>query len=252
MSSKNRVGIFPQEDRKALFNLARRLGYTKDPYPVFAVFSRESGSYLNPNAWGGDGGGYYGIIQMGENERRRYLDPNKIGKYTRAEQVDPILKFLTDRGYKPGMSINQLYSTILRGNPYEADKSDSWGTTPNKEAPRFLPGGDLYNTARKNMGDIETVPGFGSTSSFTTNKPTQSTPPSTPTVSSIPGVVITINNGPGPYGEKRNKNSNESPYKSLIADMFEKLFKNNFGGTNYYEQAINSNDDPLDDYLNYG
>jgi hypothetical protein len=107
-----RVGIFPTADRTAIFDAARRLKL--DPYELGGFLSLESGPNMDPNIRGGAGGNYYGMIQFGPTERQKYLDPNKIGKYTRAEQMPQAVQFLLDRGFKPGqMGIDRAYATVL-------------------------------------------------------------------------------------------------------------------------------------------
>ena len=149
-----RIGILPTDDRMAIFNAARRLKL--DPYELGGFLSLESGPNMDPNIRGGEGGNYYGMIQFGPSERKKYLDPNKIGKYTRAEQMPQAVQFLLDRGFKPGqMGIDRAYATVLGGNPnVSLQAKDSFGTSVAGALPRFTKGGDLYENARRVLGDI--------------------------------------------------------------------------------------------------
>lgn len=148
-----RIGILPAADRQAIFDAAKRLQL--DPYELGGFLSLESGMNMDPNIWGGAGGNYYGMIQFGRNEQRQYLDPNKIGKYTRAEQMPKAVQFLLDRGFKPGqMGIDRAYATVLGGNPnVPLTRKDSFGTSVAGALPRFRPGGDLYKNAQRVLGD---------------------------------------------------------------------------------------------------
>lgn len=151
-----RVGTLRPEDRTAFVSTARRLGL--DPYEFGALVHQESG--FNPNIWGGAGGKYYGLIQFGGPERKEAgLDPNKIGKYTIAEQLPSVEKWLLGRGYKPGAGIERAYATILGGNPnVNLNAKDSFGTSVAGSVPRFRRGGDLYQRAQSTLGDLETLP----------------------------------------------------------------------------------------------
>lgn len=149
-----RIGVLPSADRMAIFDAARRLKL--DPYELGGFLSLESGPNMDPNIRGGAGGNYYGMIQFGPSERQKYLDPNKIGKYTRAEQMPQAVQFLLDRGFKPGqMGIDRAYATVLGGNPnVSLNAKDSFGTSVAGALPRFRKGGDLYENARRVLGDI--------------------------------------------------------------------------------------------------
>jgi hypothetical protein len=85
-----RVGILPSADRQAIFDAARKLNL--NPYEFGAFLSLEAGTNMDPNIQGGAGGRHYGLIQFGPGEQQKYLDPNKKGKYTRAEQIFVISK----------------------------------------------------------------------------------------------------------------------------------------------------------------
>jgi hypothetical protein len=146
-----RIGTLKPEDRAAVFQTAQRLGL--DPYEFGALIHQESG--FRPNVYGGAGGNYYGLIQFGGPERAKYLNREKLGKYTIAEQLPAVEKFLTDRGFKPGqMGIDRAYATILGGNPnVNLNAKDSFGTSVASSLSGFKPGGSRYKEAQATLGD---------------------------------------------------------------------------------------------------
>jgi len=149
-----RIGILPQADRLAIFDAAKKLKL--DPYELGGFLSLESGMNMDPNIRGGAGGEHYGMIQFGRAEQKRYLDQNRIGKYTRAEQMPKAVQFLLDRGFKPGeMGIDRAYATVLGGNPnVSLNAKDSFGTSVAGALSRFKEGGDLNKNARRVLGDM--------------------------------------------------------------------------------------------------
>lgn len=146
-----RIGTLKPQDRQAVFQTAQRLGL--DPYEFGALIHQESG--FRPNVYGGAGGNYYGLIQFGGPERAKYLNPEKLGNYTIAEQLPAVEKFLTDRGFKPGqMGIDRAYATILGGNPnVNLNAKDSFGTSVASSLSGFKPGGSRYKQAQATLGD---------------------------------------------------------------------------------------------------
>jgi len=148
-----RVGTLPQADRAAIFDAARKLKL--NPYELGGFLSLESGTNMDPNIRGGAGGNYYGMIQFGPDEQKKYLDPSRMGQYTRAEQMPKAVQFLTDRGYTPGMGIDRAYATVLGGNPnISLNAKDSFGTSVAGASKRFKQGGDLYENAKRVLGDV--------------------------------------------------------------------------------------------------
>lgn len=147
-----RVGTLPQADRAAIFDAARKLKL--NPYELGGFLSLESGTNMDPNIRGGAGGNYYGMIQFGPDEQKKYLDQSRMGQYTRAEQMPKAVQFLTDRGYTPGMGIDRAYATVLGGNPnVSLNAKDSLGTSVAGASKRFRQGGDLYESAKRVLGD---------------------------------------------------------------------------------------------------
>lgn len=148
-----RVGILPQEERMAIIQGARKLGL--DPYEFGAFLSLESGANMDPNIVGGAGGRHKGLIQFGQNEQQMY---GISGPQTRAGQMPAVLRYFEDRGYKPGMGIGRAYATVLGGNPnVSLNAQDSFGTSVAGALPRFRKGGDLYENARRVLGDVPAV-----------------------------------------------------------------------------------------------
>ena len=149
-TSKPRVGILPPEERMAMFSGAKRLGL--DPYEFGGFISLESGMNMDPNIVGGAGGRHKGLIQFGKNEQKLY---GITGPQTRAGQMEKVVQYFQDRGFKPGMPIGSAYATVLGGNPnVSLDAKDSFGTSVSSVLPRFKKGGDLYKNAQRVLGDI--------------------------------------------------------------------------------------------------
>lgn len=145
-----RVGILPPEERMAIIQGARQLKL--DPYEFGAFLSLESGPNMDPNIVGGAGGRHKGLIQFGQNEQKQY---GISGPQTRAGQMPAVLRYFEDRGFKPGMGIGRAYATVLGGNPnVSLNARDSFGTSVAGALPRFRKGGDLYENARRVLGDI--------------------------------------------------------------------------------------------------
>ena len=104
-------------------NVAKRFGI--DPSDVAAVMSYETGGTFSPTIMGGTGGQYMGLIQFGPEERRKY----GVTKTSSPEQwTKAIGDFLEDRGFKRGMGMLDLYSTINAGTPGRYNASDGNGT----------------------------------------------------------------------------------------------------------------------------
>lgn len=95
------------------------------PVDVAAVMSYETGGTFSPTIMGGKGGNYMGLIQFGREERAKY----GITKSSTPEQwTRAITGFLKDRGFKKGMGVLDLYSTINAGTPGRYNASDGNGT----------------------------------------------------------------------------------------------------------------------------
>lgn len=76
--------------------------------------SYETGGTFSPTIMGGKGGQYMGLIQFGPSERKKY----GIDKASSPEDwTKAIGDYLQDRGFKRGMGVLDLYSTINAGTP---------------------------------------------------------------------------------------------------------------------------------------
>lgn len=95
-----------------------------NPDDAMKVFSYESSG--RPDVWGGKGKNYFGIFQAGPSERKQFgIDTvNPSAK----NQIDAFGKFLSSRGYKPGMGLLDMYSTVNAGSPGHYSASDGNGT----------------------------------------------------------------------------------------------------------------------------
>lgn len=110
--------------------LAKNIG--ADPLDLATLMSFESG--FRPQIMGGAGGKYRGLIQMGPWEQQNYgLNANT----SLGDQFGMIERFFKDRGFKPGMSGLDLYSTVNAGSPGRYGASDAanggtWGSVRDK------------------------------------------------------------------------------------------------------------------------
>ncbi len=101
------------------------------PDHVATVISYETGGKFDPDVWGGKDNNHFGLIQFGGPEREKHLKPLLGGK--RYEDATPqqwaqaIGSFLRERGFKRGMNILDLYSTINAGSPGRYGASDNGG-----------------------------------------------------------------------------------------------------------------------------
>ena len=112
------------DDIRALRQRAASLGVK--PEELLATIGMETGGSYSPSQWGGKNGGYMGLIQFGGPERKQF---GVNDKQSFSEQLGPVQDFLTKRRYKPGMGLDELYSTINAGSPGHAMASDRPGAT---------------------------------------------------------------------------------------------------------------------------
>lgn len=97
-----------------------------DPVDYATAISYETGGTFSTKIKGGKGGNYQGIIQFGPEERAKY---GAHGGQSFGEQLAAANRFFRDRGFKPGMGLIDLYSTINAGSPGRHDASDGPGNT---------------------------------------------------------------------------------------------------------------------------
>ncbi len=135
-----------RRDSLALMRTGRNLGV--DPISFVALTELESNT--NPNIWGGDDGKYHGLIQFGPGARQETgLVPT--GNMTIEEQLPYVEKYFAGRGFEPGKhGVTEMYRTVLVGNPFQSG-TDSNNTNSDRAAVRMMPGGDLYERARKKL-----------------------------------------------------------------------------------------------------
>lgn len=86
------------------------------------LISYETAGKFSTKIKGGAGGRYLGLIQFGPEEQKKYgVYPGQpIG-----EQMKAAVRFMKDRGFKPGMGILNAYSTINAGSPGRFNASDA-------------------------------------------------------------------------------------------------------------------------------
>lgn len=114
-----------KEDIAYLRAMAAQRGYTQqNADDMLRGIQYESSG--DPSRWGGKGNDYFGLIQFGPNERKQFnidtVHPNA------RNQIDGMFGFFKQRGYKPGMPLIDLYSTINAGSPGHYKASDGSGT----------------------------------------------------------------------------------------------------------------------------
>jgi hypothetical protein len=106
----------------AIKNEAQRIG--ADPQDLATVMSYETGGTFDlwkagpTTKWGQ----HRGLIQMGEPQRQKY------GYYKGMSVEDAVhasANYLVDSGFKPGMGLLDMYSTINAGAPGLYDRSDA-------------------------------------------------------------------------------------------------------------------------------
>ena len=112
-----------KDNAASVVTAAKQLGTT--PEDLATVIGYETGGTYSPSKWGGKGGNYMGLIQFGPNERQQY-GANESQSFP--DQMSAVVRYLKDRGYKPGMGLMDLYSTINAGSPGHYNASDGNGT----------------------------------------------------------------------------------------------------------------------------
>lgn len=107
---------------EAIQRAADNLGI--DPADLATIISYETMGTFSPSIMGGKGGNYMGLIQFGKPERKKY---GVSRGQSFEEQMESVESYLRDRGLKPGMGINDLYSTVNAGSPGRYNASDRPG-----------------------------------------------------------------------------------------------------------------------------
>lgn len=111
----------PTADLKTAVTVAaEELGTT--PEDLLTVISYETGGTFDPSIRGGKNNRHIGLIQFGDNEQAMYgaRQDQSVG-----EQMQAVVKYLKHRGFRPGMGLLDLYSTINAGSPGLYNRSDA-------------------------------------------------------------------------------------------------------------------------------
>lgn len=125
-------GFQPSSRARALIAAAQKLGVS--PLDLATIISFETGGTFSPSKWGGAGGNYMGLIQFGAPERRQY--GANANQSFEQQVTGPVVRYFQDRFKGVGMStqgasLEDLYTTVLAGNPRANRNSrDSFGTSP--------------------------------------------------------------------------------------------------------------------------
>lgn len=117
-----------------------------NPQDLTKVIWFETGGTFSPAIWGGRGHRYLGEIQFGPRERRQY---GVSAHQSFGEQIlCCVVAYLKDRGYRPGMGLMDLYSTVLAGRPGLYHANDGHGSVAHDvwkmSRMRFVDGGSVY------------------------------------------------------------------------------------------------------------
>lgn len=125
--------------KTAIFEASKELGTSPEDFATFISF--ETAGTFSTSIKGGKGGQYLGLIQFGPAEQIKYgVKPGQ----SPMEQMHAVVQYLKDRGFKPGMSKYDLYSTINAGEPGHYNASDAAnGGTP----------GSVVDKVNNQMGD---------------------------------------------------------------------------------------------------
>lgn len=121
--SEQQSSVTPKGNKGAVIAAAaQELGI--DPVALATVISYETGGTYSTRIRGGKSNKYIGLIQFGPNEQRQY-GANQGQNFE--EQMGAVVRYLKDRGLKPGMGLLDLYSTINAGSPGLYNRSDRPG-----------------------------------------------------------------------------------------------------------------------------
>lgn len=114
---------------------AARLGVS--PRDLSTVIGYETIGRYSPDVRGGAGNKYYGLIQFGPAEQRKYgITPGM----TVDEQMDRVGDYLIDRGLKPGSGVLDIYSTINAGSPGHYGSVDASGKSVRQHVAEMMAG----------------------------------------------------------------------------------------------------------------
>ena len=140
--------ITQSSKQQSIVTAANELGIK--PKDLASVISQETMGTFNHQITGGEGGNYKGLIQFGIPERKKYGYRDDM---TFEEQITgPVVRYLKDRGVKPGHGVKEIYAAILTGNvsTLQSDgltRTDSFGTSVESALPELSQGGSHYKNA---------------------------------------------------------------------------------------------------------
>lgn len=99
------------DDASAVREAASQLGI--DAEDLAAAMSYETKGKFDPSIVGGKNNAHIGLIQFGTNEQKTYgIKPGMSIK----EQMPAVVRYLKDRGLRPGDGLDRIYRTINGGN----------------------------------------------------------------------------------------------------------------------------------------
>lgn len=111
------AGSRNEELVRATAAAAEQLGIaTKD---LLSIIMLESGG--DPSIRGGAGNRHIGLIQFGPEEQKKY--GAAVGQ-TITEQMDAVVRYLIDRGVKPGMALPNIYAAVNAGQAHLTNRGD--------------------------------------------------------------------------------------------------------------------------------
>lgn len=114
------MGAMSPELAQAIVASARRLGV--DPVHLGTAISYESAGTFSPSIYGGKDKSMLGLIQFDpENQKKYGVRPDQSAP----QQMQAVESYLRDRGLKPGMGMDDVYSTINAGRPGRYNASDA-------------------------------------------------------------------------------------------------------------------------------
>lgn len=112
------AGSQNEELVRASIDAAARLGIAAED--LLSVIMLESKG--SPSIRGGAGNRHIGLIQFGEEEQRRY-GANQGQSVT--EQMEAVVKYMLDRGVRPGMPIENVYAAVNAGRANLTERGDT-------------------------------------------------------------------------------------------------------------------------------
>lgn len=112
------AGSQNEELVRASIDAAQRLGIAAED--LLSVIMLESKG--SPSIRGGAGNRHIGLIQFGEEEQRRY---GANQGQTVTEQMEAVVKYMLDRGVRPGMPIENIYAAVNAGRANLTERGDT-------------------------------------------------------------------------------------------------------------------------------